>query len=67
MSYGYVVANSVTWLLLFGLLQLMSSVGGHEHPPYEPGPLSFGRRVLAWACLGLLVLLFMPTVWTNYP
>jgi membrane-associated protease RseP (regulator of RpoE activity) len=67
MGYWFVFMNSVSWLLLYGLLQLMSALGGHEHPPYEPGPLSPWRRVLAWFCLVLLVLLFMPTIMTNYP
>jgi membrane-associated protease RseP (regulator of RpoE activity) len=67
MPYWMVFMNSVSWLLLYGLLGLMSSLGGQEHPPYEPGPLSTGRRILAWLCLAVLVLLFMPSVWTNYP
>jgi membrane-associated protease RseP (regulator of RpoE activity) len=67
MGYGYVLANSASWLLLFGLLGLLARLGGSEHPPFEPGPLSPGRRALAWFCLILLVLLFMPTPWANYP
>jgi hypothetical protein len=34
---------------------------GHDHPPFEPGPLSPGRRILAAATLICFVLLFMPT------
>jgi len=67
MGFFMVFMNSVSWLLLFALLELMASIGGHEHPPFEPGPLSRGRRVLAWTCLALLVLLFMPSILTTYP
>jgi membrane-associated protease RseP (regulator of RpoE activity) len=67
MGYGYAFANSVSWLFLFGLMQLMTSLGGDEHPPFEPGPLPAWRRAVGWFCLILLVLLFMPSLMTNYP
>lgn len=46
------------WLVWYGLLWLLTRRG--DHPPTEPGALSPGRRVVAWATLTLFVLLFMP-------
>jgi membrane-associated protease RseP (regulator of RpoE activity) len=58
---GAAIGNSLTWLVWYGLLRLLTYLGGREHPPFEPGPLSRGRRVIAWLCLILFVLIFMPT------
>ena len=42
-----------------GLIGRLS--GSADHPPFEPGELGRGRRAVAWLCLILFVLLFMPT------
>jgi membrane-associated protease RseP (regulator of RpoE activity) len=65
---GYLGAlgNSLFWLMWYGLLGLLTRLSGAEHPPFEPGPLSRGRRAVAWLCLVLFVLLFMPTPMAVY-
>lgn len=56
------VMNSTFWLMWFIVLGVIGRFsGGADHPPVEPGPLHPLRRVLAWGCLVLFVLLFMPT------
>jgi membrane-associated protease RseP (regulator of RpoE activity) len=55
------LGNSMTWLIWYGLLGLLARVSGRDHPPFEPGPISRGRRFVAWLCLTLFVVLFMPT------
>lgn len=61
---GTAVSNSMFWLMWFGLLHLLSRVGGgHDHPPTDPGELSSGRKAIAVVTLILFVLLFMPTPW----
>lgn len=61
MAWSYVVGNSWFWLIWFFITGVLGRVGGHEHPPVEPGALSRGRRWVAVGCLSLFVLLFMPT------
>jgi membrane-associated protease RseP (regulator of RpoE activity) len=53
-------SNSLTWLIWYGLLGLLVRFSGPDHPPCEPGLLSPWRRRVAWLCLILFVLLFMP-------
>jgi membrane-associated protease RseP (regulator of RpoE activity) len=48
------------WLLWAALLTGLSRAFGSAHPPTDDVPLSRGRSVLAWLCLVLFVLLFMP-------
>jgi membrane-associated protease RseP (regulator of RpoE activity) len=48
------------WLLWWVMLGLMARSSGREHPPFDPGPLSPRRRLLAWLTLSLFALLFMP-------
>lgn len=61
------VMNSVFWLLWFTVLGFISRAsGGADHPPCDPGELDAPRRWLAWACLALFVLLFMPTPLAHY-
>ncbi len=55
------ILNSLTWLVWYGLLGLLTRISGREHPPFEPGPLSGGRKFVAWLCLALFFMLFMPT------
>ena len=67
MPWSLVLSNSMVWLFLYAMLGLLARVSGEEHPPFEPGPLSPARRLLGWACLVILVLLFMPTPMATYP
>jgi membrane-associated protease RseP (regulator of RpoE activity) len=61
------VVNSLFWLIWFAVLGFISRAsGGPDHPPCEPGELDWPRRVLAWGCLLLFVLLFMPTPMAHY-
>jgi membrane-associated protease RseP (regulator of RpoE activity) len=63
----YAVANSLFWLMWFGVTGLVGYFsGGGDHPPFEPGDLGSGRRAVAWGCLILFVLLFMPTPYAAY-
>lgn len=62
-----VFGNSSFWLLWFGLLAGMGKLSGSfDHPPVDPGELSFGRRAIAWICVAVFVLLFMPTPFAQY-
>lgn len=54
------VSNSIPWLVWYALLGLLVRLSGPDHPPCEPGELSPWRRAVAWLCLVLFVLLFMP-------
>jgi membrane-associated protease RseP (regulator of RpoE activity) len=58
--------NSSTWLVWFGLMSLLGSRMGHDHPPFEPGALSPRRQHVAIGCLVLFVLSFMPTPLAKY-
>ncbi|MGC4091850.1 MAG: hypothetical protein QM756_29000 [Polyangiaceae bacterium] len=61
------VMNSMFWLVWYGVLRGVERVAGSaDHPPYDPGPLSNWRRAVAWTCLLLLGLLFMPTPMATY-
>jgi hypothetical protein len=67
MSYGHAVLNSLfwlTWYVVTGAIGRFSS--GPDHPAVDPGPLTRGRRIIAWACLALFVALFMPTPLATY-
>lgn len=67
LGYGFAVSNSLFWLIWFGFTGLIGRIsGGADHPPCEPGELGPGRRVVAWACLIMFVLLFMPTPYAIY-
>jgi membrane-associated protease RseP (regulator of RpoE activity) len=63
LDVGEAVMNSSFWLVWYVFLWLLASLSGREHPPFEPGPLSPGRRAVAWLCLFVFVALFMPTPW----
>jgi len=66
-TYLEAAANSVFWLLWYGVLGVVGRFsGGAAHPPTEPGELSPIRRVVAAATLILFVLLFMPTPFVSY-
>ncbi len=53
----------VVWALVLGLMARWS---GQEHPPTEPGDLGPKRRAVAWLCLLIFALLFMPS-WVRTP
>jgi membrane-associated protease RseP (regulator of RpoE activity) len=54
------IGNSLFWLIWYALLGVLARFSGQGHPPCEPGALSPWRRAVAWLCLILFVLLFMP-------
>lgn len=59
---SYAIASSTFWLVWYLVLGLLSKAsGGAEHPPVEASELTPARRAVAWLCLALFVLLFMPT------
>jgi membrane-associated protease RseP (regulator of RpoE activity) len=61
-SLEYAISTSLFWLMWFGVTGVIAYVsGGADHPPFEPGELGPGRRGVAWLCLVMFVLLFMPT------
>jgi membrane-associated protease RseP (regulator of RpoE activity) len=66
MPLDVAIGNSLTWLVWYGLLGLMSRTMGQDHPPVEAGSLTPARRGVAMVCLALFVLLFMPTPLANY-
>jgi membrane-associated protease RseP (regulator of RpoE activity) len=66
MPLDVAIGNSLTWLVWYGLLGLMSRTMGQDHPPVEAGALTPARRRIAMVCLALFVLLFMPTPLANY-
>ncbi|HEY0468798.1 MAG TPA: site-2 protease family protein [Polyangiaceae bacterium] len=67
LGYGFALSNSLFWLIWFGFTGLVGRIsGGAEHPPFEPGELGGGRRAVAWLCLIMFVLLFMPTPYAIY-
>jgi membrane-associated protease RseP (regulator of RpoE activity) len=62
MPYGQALGNSMFWLTWFGITALLAFLSrGADHPPVDDGELSSGRRGVAWLCLALFVVLFMPT------
>ena len=67
LGYGFAISNSLFWLIWFGFTGLVGRIsGGADHPPFEPGELGRGRRAVAWLCLIMFVLLFMPTPYAVY-
>lgn len=56
------IQPGLVWVIWFVLLLVV----GRDHPPTEPGTLSPRRRWVAWGCLALFVLLFMPTPMRAY-
>jgi membrane-associated protease RseP (regulator of RpoE activity) len=66
-SYLFAIGSSLFWLVWFGFTGAIGWVsGGADHPPFEPSELGPVRRAVAWSCLVLFVLLFMPTPWVEY-
>jgi len=50
----------LNWFAWFGVLHLLRRLTSANHPPVDPGPLSPRRRIVAWLCLLLFALIFMP-------
>jgi len=66
-GFANALQGSLFWLIWFAVLVFVERMSGSaEHPPFDPGPLSRGRRVIAWLCLALFALLFMPTPMTAF-
>jgi membrane-associated protease RseP (regulator of RpoE activity) len=62
LALGFAISNSFFWLIWFGVTGVIGHFsGGADHPPFEPGELGRGRRFVAWLCLVMFALLFMPT------
>jgi membrane-associated protease RseP (regulator of RpoE activity) len=67
MPYAQALVNSMFWLMWFGITALLAFLSrGADHPPFDGGALTKGRRAIAWLCLVLFVVLFMPTPIANY-
>lgn len=60
-TLGGAFGNAAFWLFWYAITGGMARMTGADHPPFEPGPLGPARKAVAWACLVLFVLLFMPT------
>ncbi len=59
---GFAISTSLFWLIWFAVTGIIGRFsGGADHPPFEPGELGRGRRAVAWLCLIMFVVLFMPT------
>lgn len=54
------------WVFWAAVLVVLVRLGGAEHPPTGPEPLSRGRRLVAIGTLVLFALLFMPS-WIYVP
>lgn len=60
-------AAGMNWIVWGLVLTVLARVGGGiAHPPTDDGELSPGRRRIAWLCLVLFVLLFMPSWMRTY-
>lgn len=66
MSYFNAFSNSSPWAIWFIVLAVLARFAGPNHPPTEHNHLSPSRRWVAWGCLVLFLLLFMPTPWAVY-
>ncbi|HEX3774323.1 MAG TPA: site-2 protease family protein [Polyangiaceae bacterium] len=67
LDYRLAIGDSLFWLVWFAVTGIIGRVsGGPDHPPFEPSELGPARRAIAWLCLALFALLFMPTPWAGY-
>jgi membrane-associated protease RseP (regulator of RpoE activity) len=60
------ISNTTFYLLWFVLLGFLRRQTGMNHPPTDDDVLPMGRKIGAWACLALFLLLFMPTPFAIY-
>ncbi|MEZ4247962.1 MAG: site-2 protease family protein [Polyangiales bacterium] len=60
------LSAGASWILWALVLAALSRVGGIDHPPTDEGELSPKRRAVAWLCLVLFGLLFMPSWMRTY-
>lgn len=65
-SLGTAISNSTFYLLWFALLGVLRRQTGVNHPPTDDHALPTSRKIGAWACLALFLLLFMPTPFAVY-
>jgi membrane-associated protease RseP (regulator of RpoE activity) len=65
-SLGTAVSNSTFYLVWFFILLFLKRRTRVNHPPTDDHHLSPVRRALAWLCLALFLLLFMPTPFAVY-
>lgn len=65
-AVGMAVGNSIFWLVWYVIIAVIKRLGGHDHPPTEPGELHPVRKGVAVLSLVLFVLLFMPAPMTAY-
>lgn len=60
------LGTTINWLMLFGLLWLMTRRVGSDHPPVDDLSLSPGRKVVGLISLLVFVLVFTPTPWLQH-
>lgn len=60
------LGTAVNWLMLFGLLWLMTRRVGSDHPPVDDRGLSPGRKIVGLISLVVFVLVFTPTPWLQH-
>jgi len=61
LTLGMAIQNSLFWFTWLIVLTVMGALAGSpDHPPCEPGELDPWRKAVAWGCLALFVVLFMP-------
>ncbi len=68
LGYEYAIPNSLFWLIWYGFTGLIGRLSGSpDHPRSKRCELGRGgRRAVAWLCLIMFVLLFMPTPHAAY-
>ncbi len=67
LTYGMALNNAMPWFSWFVVLSVLRWLsGGYQHPPTDDHELSPRRRWVAWGCLLLFALLFMPTPFSNF-
>ena len=65
-SLGTAISNSTFYVVWFFILLFLKRRTRVNHPPTDDHNLSPVRRVMAWLCLALFLLLFMPTPFAVY-
>lgn len=65
-SLGTAISNSTFYVVWFFILLFLKRRTRVNHPPTDDHQLSPVRRAMAWLCLALFLLLFMPTPFAVY-
>ncbi len=55
------LSPALNWTLLLVMLLVLRRVSGRQHPPFDGGELTLGRKLVGAFTLLLFVLLFLPT------